>query len=324
LQGEQLEQNVAFTSERVRAGKPRRLASELRINKQLYLLMIPGVVFFIVFGYLPLGALVIAFQDYSPVRGILGSEFVGLRNFAFLFRSPKTAQVVVNTLFLNTLFMTFGTLFALTIALLLSEMQSKAFVKTTQSIMILPHFISWAVVSLMLLPLISSQGGQLVRLFGAIGLDVDFNRDPWSWPPLLVVIRLWKGAGWSSIIYLAALTSIDPQIYEAAVIDGANVYQRIFRIKLPGILDMIILLLLFQVGRIFYGDFAMIWALVRDNSLLYPTTDIIDTFVFRALRQWGDLGMASAVGLVQSLLGFVVVMITNGIARRYRREAAIY
>lgn len=286
---------------------------------------VPTILFFIVFAYIPMIGIVIAFQDFNPVDGILHSKFVGFDNFKFFLGSDACARVVFNTLFLNALFILSGTFVSIVIALMLSEISGKVFKKVSQSIVILPHFISWTVVALFLEALISTDTGIFNKLLTNLGLpQIAFYSNAAAWPPLLVLLKIWQGAGYGSIVYLAAIAGIDQEIYEAAKIDGATRLQCITRITLPMLKPTIVLLLIMSVGKIFNGDFGMIYALVGNNTILYPTTDVIDTYAYRQLMELGDMGMSGAVGLLQSVLGFIMVAVTNFIARKVYPEAAIF
>lgn len=301
------------------------LLYDLKHNKFLLLMLLPGILFFIVFSYLPMMGIVIAFQDFSAAKGILGSKFVGFENFKFFLGSPDSFRVTFNTLFLNFLFILSNMIIAIVIALMLSEVNSKWFKKSSQSLVILPHFISWAVIGLLAEALLSSDTGFINNVLTAIGQEpIMFYKDPKIWPALLTFLNIWQGAGFSSIVYLAAITGIDQEIYEAARIDGATKIQCIRFITLPLLRATAVLLLIMSVGKIFNGNFGMIYALVGSNTLLYPTTDIIDTYVYRQLMELGDLGMSSAVGLYQSVLGFIMVNIANRITRKLSPESAIF
>lgn len=297
---------------------------ELVKNRFLYLLTVPGIVFLFVFDYLPMVGLVIAFQDFHAVKGIWGSEFVGLKNFEFFFQSKDWLKVTFNTVYLNLLFMISGIVAAVTIAIMLSEITNKYFKRISQSVVILPHFISWSVVSMFSMTLFGSDG-LINRWLKSMGLEpISFYSTPEIWPLLLVLFSLWQGAGFSSIVYLATITGINPDIYESASIDGATRWQKIRYITLPLLKPTVILLTLLSLGNLFYGNFNMIYALVGTNPLLYPTTDVIDTYVYRALMQLGDIGMASAIGFYQSVVGFVLVLTANYVTKKINPESAIF
>lgn len=298
---------------------------DIKHNKFLLLMVLPGVLFFIIFAYLPMLGIVIAFQDFSATRGILGSRFVGFDNFKFFLGSRDSFRVTFNTLFLNCLFIFTSIAASIGIAIMLSEVSRKLFKKVTQSIVILPHFISWTVIALLAEALFSTDAGFINHTLSSIGLSpILFYKNASIWPGLLTLMNIWQGAGFGSIVYLAAITGIDQEVFEAAKIDGASRVQAIRYITLPLLKSTAILLLIMSVGKIFNGNFGMIYSLVGSNTLLYPTTDIIDTYVYRQLMELGDLGMSSAVGLYQSVLGFVMVLITNKIAGKVSPESAIF
>ena len=301
------------------------LLYDLKHNRFLLFMLLPGVIFFIVFAYLPMIGIVIAFQDFSAAKGILGSKFVGMENFRFFLGSNDSFRVTFNTLFLNALFLLSNMFFSILIALMLSEVGNKLFKKGAQSIVILPHFISWAVIGLLAEALLSTDTGFINGVLTGLGMDpVLFYKNAAIWPMLLTVFNIWQGAGFGSIVYLAAITGIDQEIYEAARIDGASKVQSIGYITLPLLKNTAVLLLIMSVGKIFNGNFGMIYSLVGSNTLLYTTTDIIDTYVYRQLMELGDLGMSSAVGLYQSVLGFIMVTIANKITKKLNPESAIF
>jgi len=268
--------------------------------------------------------IIIAFQKFNPIQGLFGSAFVGLDNFIFFFRGAQWRYVTYNTFYLNALFILSGTIAAVLIAIIMTELAKGLYVRITQSIMILPNFISWVVIAMFSVAFIGSNGviNRLIASFGAE--TVAFYNSPGLWPVIFVIIRIWKGAGFGAVVYMAAIMGIDSEIYEAATIDGASRIQRIFRVTVPLLKDTVILLTLLSVGGIFYGDFAMIYAFIGDTAILYPTTDVIDTYVFRALRTSGNMGMSAAVGLYQSLIGFILVVVTNTVVKKVNPESAIF
>ena len=214
---------------------------------------------------------------------------------------------------------------AVLLAILLNELRCRWYVKTTQAVMLLPNYISWVVVSYILMSIFSSQYGILNQVLEAFGQDpVNWYTEADLWPAILVVMRIWKGAGMSAIIFLASITGIDGSLYEAASIDGASRFQQVYKITLPLIMPTIIIMTLLSIGKIMYGDFGMIYALVGDNGVLYKTTDIIDTYIFRALRQVGDPSQAMAIGLFQSVIGFVMVFGSNWLTKKIYPEGALY
>lgn len=293
-------------------------------NYGSYLLLLPSLLFIVIFAYIPMVGVLIAFEEYDPIAGILNSEWSGFDNFKFFFSSSDWLQVTLNTLYLNFLFIVTGTVASIFIAIMMSELGKGIFVKVTQTFMTLPNFVSWATVALFSVAFFSTEGiiNNAVTAMG--GSAIPFYSSPDVWPLAFVIIRLWKGAGWGAIVYMAAILGIDQSIYEAARIDGAGKTRCIFSITLPLIKNIVILMFIMSIGSIFKGDFGMIYPFIGDNTLLYPTTDVIDTYVFRALRSFTNYGRTAAVGLYQSVMGFVLVLFANWLAKRYAPESAIF
>lgn len=299
--------------------------SELAKNKFLYFLALPGMIWFFIFAYLPMGGIVIAFQDFKAVKGIAGSEFVGFKNFKFFFQSDDWVQIVTNTVFLNALFITFNTISAVAIAVMITEISGKAFKKVTQSVMIFPHFLSWTVVAMFVMAFVATDGGFLNQMLSVFGISpIQWLSSPHYWPAILVLLKIWHGAGFGSIVYMAAISGIHPDLYESASIDGASRFQKIRYITLPLLKPTVILLTIMAVGGIFNGDFGMIYAIIGRNPPLYPTTDVIDTYLFRAMMDLGDMSMSAAIGFMQSFVGFILVLTVNWIARKTAPESAIF
>ncbi len=298
---------------------------EISRNRYLYLLALPGLLFLAVFAYYPMYGHAIAFVHYSNLRGLLRSQFAGLESFRFFFLGPDWIRVTCNTLFLNSLFLVFGLAAAILIAVALNEVRERATRRVMQSLIFLPYFISWLVVRFMVFALFNSTTGLVNKALMALGATgVNWYQRASSWPAILTGVYVWKLSGYYSIIFLAAITGISPEYYESAQIDGASRLQQIFRITIPLIRPITIILVLMAIGRIFYGDFGMIYGIIGDQGLLFPTTDVIDTFVYRALRRLGDIGMASAVSLLQSIGGFALVLASNLLARRYSDGGALF
>ena len=304
--------------------KKRGFLHEMKQNGFLYLLTVPGILFFVVFSYLPMCGLVIAFQNFSMRYGIFGCKFNGLANFQFLFQTGDIWRVTGNTLFLNVLFILFTTSMSVFLAILFSEVKNQKFKRITQSLSILPNFVSWTVIALFLDAFIEPSTGMFAKMAKSMGYTLDFYSNPGVWPALLVFLRVWQASGYGAIVYIATIVGIDPQIYEAADIDGATRIQKITRITLPILKPTIILMSLFSIGRIFYGDFGMIYALVGDNGLLFSTTDVIDTYVYRMMRMLRNYGMSAATGMYQSVLGFVFIVVVNWIARKLEPDSALF
>ena len=296
-------------------------------NPWLYLLGLPCIVLVILFRYLPMAGIVMAFQDFDISEGILRSPWVGFDNFQFFFGAGVFLRVLRNTLYLNFLFLTFGTLASVTVALALNELRGRMFKRVTQSVSFLPFFISWAVVAMILNGIINYDIGALNGFLRSRGIErISFYTNPDFWPVLLTILRIWKMAGSGAVVYLAALTGIDPQLYEAAAMDGASRWHVIRHINLPLLTSTVIIMTLLALGGIVYGDLQMLYPIIRDQGMIYPTTDVIDTYMYRAMRQMGtQYGLLTAVGLFQALIGMSLVLGSNQLARWYsRREGEEY
>jgi len=321
---------MAKTASSQTKAKKVSLLQDILNNKFSYLIALPAIAYVFIFSYWAYPYMVVAFQRFNFRNNNLWAiftqgEWVGFDNFRFFFASHHAAVVTFNTLYLNLLFIITGTVAAVLIAILLNELTSKIFVNVSQSMMILPSYISWVVVSFMLMGLFSSQHGLLNRgleFFNHSGIN--WYLTPEVWPTVLVIMRIWRGAGMTAIIFLASIAGMGSEFFEAAAIDGANRFQQIIYIRLPLLMPTIIIMTLLSVGRIMFGDFGMIYAIVRDNGVLFSTTDIIDTFLFRALRQVGDPSQAMAIGLFQSAIGFVLVFGSNWLARKFYPDGALY
>lgn len=292
----------------------------------LWALAAPGLALLIMFAYIPMAGMIIVFKDYQFTKGIWGSPWVGLKNFEFFFYNMSNAlRATRNTLILNALNMFFGTVVAIALAVMFSEIRSKRFLKVTQTISIFPHFLSWAVIGGIATAFLSYDKGMINSLITAFGGErVDLYNTAAYWPAILTTFSVWKGAGYSAIVYYATISGFDTELYEAAEVDGATLMQRIFHITLPMLVPTICVLTLMSVGRIFYGDLSMMMSMHNLNSMLYETTDIIDTFVYRSITQLGDFSMSSAVSLYQSVFGFLLVICSNFIVGRFSKESQLF
>ena len=288
-------------------------------------MLLPAVLYTLVFSYYPMTGIVLAFKKYSYTGGIWGSPWNGFDNFKFFFQSGQAGLVTKNTVLYNIMFILVGTFFQIAVAILLTEIRNKTFRKTAQSLMFLPYFISWVIVGVIAFNVLSADYGFLNRVIEAFGgKPISFYTTPKVWPFILLFFNIWKGIGYGSVMYLAAIMGIDTSIYEAAAIDGANVFQRIFKITVPLIMPTTIILLLLSVGGIFKGNFDMFYNLVGSNGLLYNYTDVIDTLTFRALISSKDFGMAAAMGLYQSVLCFITVILVNKLVGKYDKDYTLF
>jgi len=308
-----------------RSGGVSRFARVLRKNAPFLVMMSPGLILLIVFAYLPMFGIIIAFKDYRAVDGILGSEWIGLKNFEFLFKSPVLGRITSNTLFLNTLFIITGTVGAISLALILNEIRWKSALKVYQTVLFFPFFISWVIIGYFSYAMLNADTGLVNGVLKFFGLQpIVWYSSPEHWPAILTLTKLWKGVGYGSVVYLAAMLAINHEYYEAAMLDGANKLQQIRYITLPFLIPLMVILTLLAIGGIFSADFGLFYYVTRDSKLLYPTTDVIDTYVVRALRVNADIGMASATGLYQSFVGFMLVLLSNWLVKRVDPDRSLF
>jgi putative aldouronate transport system permease protein len=296
-------------------------------NLSFLLMCLPALIVLGMFSYAPMAGIVIAFKNYRASDGIWGSAWVGFKNFEFLFTSGNAWRITFNTIFLNTLFILTTLILALVLAFVLHELQSSSrrAVGLYQSALFFPFFISFVIVSYFTFALLNNDSGLVNKILVGLGLSpVNWYTSPQYWTLILVLVNLWKGVGFSVVIYLAGILAIDRGYYEAAEIDGASKWQQTRFITLPLLAPLITINVLLAVGRIFYADFGLFYFVPRDSSLLYPTTDVIDTFVFRALRSLGDFGMSGAAALYQSVIGFGLLLFSNWVVRRFDPDRALF
>lgn len=290
-------------------------------NIEYYLMSAPALVLVFIFSYIPMFGVVIAFKDFRYDKGILGSTWVGLKNFEFFFSSQDAWRITRNTLCLNAIFIVTSLIAAVVFALVLYEIKRRITIKIYQTIMILPHFLSWVIVGYMLYAFLNPEFGFLNRL---LNIKIDWYSKPEYWPSILIVVNMWKGVGMNCIMYYAALMSIDNSYFEAAALDGASKFQMTRYITIPFLVPLMTILTILHIGNIFRADFGMFYQLTRNVGALYSTTDVIDTYIFRALKNFGDIGMSSAVGLFQSFVGFVLVVTTNHIVNKIEPDNALF
>jgi putative aldouronate transport system permease protein len=302
-----------------------KINRDFKRNRYLYLLALPGVVFLIVFGYVPMFGHLIAFEKFRSADGIFGSEWVWFKNFNFFFSSQDWLRITLNTLWLNLLFMSSSILAGLMIAISLNEIRRQLTKRIFQSLVLLPYFVSWLVVSMMVFALLNSTDGLVNRTLENMGLSgINWFSEAKYWPAILTFLNVWKWGGYTSIIYLATILAIEGEFFESARMDGANRFQQIWYITLPLLIPTTLILVLLSVGRIFYGDFGMIYGLVGDNGVLFPTTDVIDTYAFRALRRVGNFSQAAAVTLYQGILGIITILLVNKLVKMIDREKSLF
>lgn len=297
-----------------------------RINLPLYLMMVPGLIYLIFNNYVPMSFTVIAFKNFNFQKGVWGSDFVGLDNFKTLFSTRDSRIILRNTLGYNLVFIAASLIVGLGIAILLDELRSKKAKRTYQMAYLLPYMISITVVSYIVYALLSTDTGFLnTTVLKAFGKEkISWYSKPEYWPLILVLVNQWKWLGYNSIIYYSSVISIDGNYYEAACIDGATRFQRIRYITIPVIRSTIITMTLLQLGSIFKSDFGLFYQVPMDSSALMNVTNTIDTYVYRGIKSVGTLGMSSAAGLFQSVVGFVLVLAANAVVRKIDRDSAIF
>lgn len=298
---------------------------KIKKSRTLLLMCLPAIIFFFAFSYMPLPGIYVAFVKYNYRDGIFGSKFIGLKNFEFLAQSGKLLSLTRNTILYNLAFILLGNFLAVFVAILLNELQSKWFKKVSQTLMFLPYFISQVLVGILVFNLLNYDTGFVNSVLTSMGLERwQPYSDPKVWPVLLVVIYLWQQTGYNSVVYFAAIMGIDGEMMEASKVDGANGFQRIRYIILPSLKPTIVILLLFALGGIVKGNFGLFYNIVGTNPILYNTTDIIETYVYRATMTDFNFSTASAVGLYQSLIGFVIVVTVNWVVKKIEPDYSLF
>lgn len=304
-----------------------RIRQRLSKNAALLLMTLPGMLLLFIFAYLPMIGIVIAFKDYRAVDGIWGSRWIGFENFRYLFGTEDARRITFNTLFMNSIFIITILLGSLGIAFLLDEVRdnNKWLAKFYQSSLFFPYLLSYVVINYFVFAFLNTDNGVLNHFLGGFGISpIHWYESPQYWPVILTIVNLWKGAGFWSIVYLAGIIAINPEYYEAARIDGAGKWQQIRYITLPLLKPLIIINVLLSIGRIFYADFGLFFLVPRDSPQLYPTTQVIDTYVYHTLTALGDVGMSSAAGVYQAIIGFLLVLGANWIVRRTEPDKALF
>ncbi len=301
------------------------LVYDARRNRVLLLMCVPALIVVFIISYMPMPGIVLAFKNYRVAKGIWGSDWVGLNNFQFLLTSGIAWEIIRNTVVLNALFIIAAQVCSLTMSLLMNEIYHTYFAKLYQSILFFPHFVSWVLVGFFTFAFLNSDTGYVNALLKSLGQNsVNWYASPQYWYAILVFLSIWKGLGYFTIIYLAGMLNINPEYYEAARIDGASRLQEARYISLPLIQPLVIINVLLAIGRIFFANFDFIWNVTRDSSMLLPTVNVIDTFVYRSLASVGNFNLASAAGFFQAVMGLILVLFANALVRRINREQALF
>lgn len=295
--------------------KKNGFSAYMRQNAWLYIFLIPGMVFLFIMNYLPMFGIVIAFKDFRVVKGIMGSPWVGLKHFEYLFHAPDFWRILRNSIVLSLMRLICGFPMPIILALMMNEMGSQGYKRTMQTILYLPHFISWVIVISILYNLLSTSTGMVNNLIAQMGGEkIPFLTTSSMFRPIMVMTDIWKGAGWGTIVYMAAISGIDSSLYEAAIIDGATRMQRIWYVTLPTIAGTIVVMLIMRTGSILSNGFEEVYLL--KNALTSDVADIFETYTYEIGLQSGQFSYASAVGLFQSVVGCLLIMITNAASRK--------
>lgn len=316
---------VKLNKQKSRKKKKQNFFQKVYKYRVLLLMCMPAILFFFFFNYVPLPGAYIAFTDYNYRDGVFGSPFVGFKNFEFLFASGKLWTLTKNTILYNMCFIILGNILSIFMAVLLNEVRSKWFKKFSQTMILLPYFLSIVLVGLLAYNLFSTDYGFINGLFRWFGAEpYHFYENPNIWPIILIMVYLWQQTGYNSVVYFAAIAGIDAEIIEAARVDGANCFQKIRYIILPGLKPTVVILLLFAMGGIIRGNFGLFYNIIGSNSMLFSTTDIIETYVYRATMNDFNFQTASAVGLYQSVFGFIMVMVCNAVVKKIDPDYSLF
>jgi len=294
--------------------------------KALTLMVIPTTIVLLLNNYLPMFGVFIAFKNINYIDGIFGSPWVGFKNFEFLFSSGSLWRITRNTVGYSLLFMVVNLIMAVGIAVAINEIRNRWLAKSYQTFFIMPFFLSAVIVSYLVYAFLNPEKGFLNQtIVQWLGMDTVFwYSEKEYWPYILTIVNAWRGIGIGAVIYIAAIAGIDPDYYEAAVIDGASKWRQIYHITLPTIRPIIIIITILNMGSIFNSDFGLFYQVPLNSGALYPVTDTVDTYVFRVLRELNDIGMSSAAALVQSVLGFLLVILTNAGVRKLDKDQALF
>jgi len=297
-----------------------------REDLPLYIMALPTIIFLLMFCYAPMFGLVMAFQDFKVDKGFFGSQFVGFQNFKFLFSSTDAWVITRNTVCYNLVFIVVNTSLAILMSLMLSELHSRPLAKTLQTIYMLPYFLAWTVVAIVLSGFLDRGYGLVNKIIQAVGGKgkTDWYKERELWPWLFVALNAWKGVGYSTVLYLAVISGISNDYYEAAVLDGATKIQQARYITLPHLRTVMCITLIMSLGSIFRGDFGLFYSVTKDNGRLYPVSDVIDTYIYRSLTTMSNAGMTAAAGFYQSVVGFLTLIFANWVVTKIDADSAMF
>jgi putative aldouronate transport system permease protein len=307
-----------------------RVLKDLWKNKAFILMVLPGAIWLILFFYIPVTGNIVAFKNFQYsdggfIKSLVNSPWVGFDNFKFLFSSNNAYLITRNTVLYNSAFIILGTLFAVFIAIVLSELRSRKMKKIYQTSMLFPYFLSWVIISYFVYAFLSPDKGLLNSMLTHLGgKEINWYTEPKYWPFFLIFIGIWKGVGYNSIIYFASILGINSTYYEAAMVDGASKWQQIKSVTIPQLVPLISILSILAVGNIFRADFGLFYQIPRNSGALYEVTSVLDTYIYNGLTSTGDIGMTAAAGLYQSIVGCILVVGTNLIMRKFDEESALF
>ena len=302
-----------------------RICLHFKRHWRLHVLAIPCLIYLLLFKYAPMFGVVMAFQNFNISKGFFGSEFIGLKNFEFLFRTTDAWRITRNTVLYNVAFIALNTSLSVLLAVVFNELYIKRLAKTLQTILIMPNFLSMAVIGIVVYGFLNARDGLLNQVLAALNMKTRnwYLYKP-IWPGLLVFVYIWKNVGYSSIVYVASISGVSQEYYEAAVLDGATKVQQARYITIPHLRHIIVIMLILNMGGIFRGDIGLFYNVTQNNGALYEYTDIIDTYVYRALTTLGNTGMSTAAGLYQSVVGCALVLLSNLVVRKIDEESALF
>lgn len=306
--------------------------SKAKKTLMLLTMVAPGAIWLLLLRYLPMGGIILAFKNYKIypkdptfLNNLIHSKWVGLDNFKFLFTTGDSWIMIRNTLAYNIVFIILGVIIPVAFAIMMSELSRKFVAKTYQTLMFFPYFLSWVVVSYFLNAFIDAQYGLIPVAQRAAGeTAVSWYTTPGPWPYIIVFANLWKNVGYSTVLYLAAITGIDQTQYEAAAIDGASKWQQILHVTLPNLRTMIAILFILNVGKIFNADFGLFWNVPMQNGALFSVTQVIDTYIYRVLMNTGNIGQSTAAGLLQNIVGFICIIGANAVVRKIDSDSTLF
>ncbi len=303
-----------------------RAIKKNKTNIYMYLMMAPGLIYLLINNYIPMAGIFIAFKSINYSKGIFKSDWIGLRNFEFLFRTSDAFVITRNTLLYNIAFIIIGNTLGIVLAIFLNELASRKLASIYQTVLLLPSLVSMVIVSYLVYAFLSAENGYFNKtLLPLLGIgEIPWYSTPKFWPYILISVNEWRNVGFSAIIYLASVVGIDKSYYESAMIDGASKWTQVRTITLPLIRPTIIILVLMSIGTIFYSDFGLFYQVPLNSGMLFSVTSTLDTYVYRGLMQQNNISMSSAAGVYQSLVGFILVMLANFIVRKFDSENSLF